>query len=287
MNGIILINKEKDYTSRDVVNIVSKELKTKKVGHTGTLDPLATGVLVLCVGSTTKLVEIITSEDKEYIAEVILGTMTDTYDITGNVLEEKVSIFTKEEVESVLKQMVGKYNQEVPIYSAVKVNGKKLYEYARENKEVILPKKEVTINSIQLLEITNDSNKTIFKMKCTVSKGTYIRSLIVDIAKKLNTIGTMSNLVRTRQGNFNIEDCYSIDDIRNNNYKLLDINNYLDKYYTVIVDEYIENKIKNGSILENRYNEEIILFKNKNSTSLALYKVYDKDSTKIKPWKML
>lgn len=147
MNGILLINKEKDYTSRDVVNIVSKCLNTKKVGHTGTLDPIATGVLVICVGKATKLVDYLTSTYKEYEAEIILGISTDTYDITGNILKEENVKIEKKEIEKVLNNMIGTYLQEVPIYSAVKIDGKKLYEYARENKEIELPKREVDIKS--------------------------------------------------------------------------------------------------------------------------------------------
>ena len=286
MNGIILVNKEKDYTSRDIVNIVSKSLNTKKVGHTGTLDPLATGVLVICVGSATKLVEILTSIYKEYEAEIILGIKTDTLDITGNVLEEKDVYVTKEEIEKTLISMTKKYEQEVPIYSAVKINGKKLYEYARENKEVELPKRTVDIKELKLIDnIEYNDNKTSFKIKTLVSKGTYIRSLINDIAVSLNTIGTMKNLNRTKQGDFNLKDCYSLDDIKNKKFKLIGIDEILKSYYKVEVDDFLENKIKNGSILENRYNKDLIVFK-KSSKVLAIYKVYEKDNTKIKPFKM-
>ena len=286
MNGILLINKEKDYTSRDIVNIVSKELKTKKVGHTGTLDPLATGVLVLCVGEATKIAELLTASYKEYIAEVVLGLNTDTLDITGNVLDEKNVVISKEDISKVLNSTIGKYMQEVPIYSAVKVNGKKLYEYARNNIKVELPKKEVDIKNIELLDYKIENDKTIFKIKCLVSKGTYIRSLIRDIAMKLNTIGTMKSLIRIKQGEFSINDCYSLEDIKNKEFKLIAIDEVLKEYETIYVDEYIENKIKNGSLLENRYNKEIVLFKNKNDDLLALYKIYDKNKTKIKPYKM-
>jgi len=135
-NGLLVINKPKDVTSRDVVNEVSKILKTKKIGHTGTLDPIATGVLVLTVGKATKLSEIITSEEKVYQAEVILGVKTDTLDVTGNILDEYNTNYKEEDIIKVLNSFVGTYNQEVPIYSAVKIKGKKLYEYARNNEEV-------------------------------------------------------------------------------------------------------------------------------------------------------
>ncbi len=281
MNGIILINKEKDYTSRDIVNIIGKELHTKKVGHTGTLDPLATGVLVICVGESTKISELLTSTYKEYIAEITLGIKTDTLDITGNILEERKNSITKKQLEKVLNNMIKTYMQEVPIYSAVKVNGKKLYEYARNNEDVVLPKKEVTIKELELLEF----NKNTFKIRCSVSKGTYIRSLINDICNELNIIGVMSNLIRTKQGKFDIKNTNTLEDIKNNNYKLIPIEDVLN-LPKVDVDEYLEGRIKNGSILENRYDSDIIMFINKENKILAIYKVYEKNNTKIKPWKM-
>jgi tRNA pseudouridine 55 synthase len=288
MDGILIINKEKDYTSRDVVNIISKKFNTKKVGHTGTLDPLATGVLVICLGKMTKLVEIITSYSKEYEAEIMLGIETDTGDITGKILKEEKVTKTESEIKEVLDKFVKTYNQEVPIYSAVKVKGRKLYEYARENKEVVLPKKEVTIHTLELIDnVVYENDKTIFKIKCSVSKGTYIRSLIKDISLSLNTIGTMSNLKRTKQGEFLLSDSYTLKQIENDEYNFVDINKIFGKYKKVIVDEYVEGRIKNGSILENRYDETIILFENEKGEKLALYKVYDKDETKIKPYKML
>jgi tRNA pseudouridine55 synthase len=284
MNGILLVKKEKNYTSRDVVNIVSKVLKTKKVGHTGTLDPIAQGVLVITIGTSTKLSELLTSSYKEYIASVALGISTDTLDTEGVILKEEDTFISEEKIKEVLKNKIGKYIQEVPIYSAVKVDGKKLYEYARNKEEVVLPKKEVDIKNIELLEYLQVNNHTTFKFKTTVSKGTYIRSLIRDIAISLNTVGVMTDLIRTKQGKFSINDCYTIDQIKNNDFKLLNPITYLD-IYSVEVDDYLANKIKNGQILQNRYNKEVIMFKYHNDL-LAIYKVYDKDSTKIKPWKM-
>lgn len=283
MNGILLVNKEKDYTSRDVVNIISKEFKTKKVGHTGTLDPLATGILVITIGSATKISELLTSTYKEYIAEVTLGIKTDTLDITGNIKELKEINLDKEKLINVLNSFNKKYLQEVPLYSAVKVDGKKLYEYARNNEKVELPKKEVEIKNIELLEY--HENK--FKFKCLVSKGTYIRSLINDICNELNVIGTMSNLERTKQGIYKIEDSYTLEEIKNNKYKLIDIKESLNGYLQIEVDDYIEKKINNGCILENRYDKDIIVFINKEEKVIGIYKIYDKDKTKIKPWKII
>lgn len=288
MNGILLINKEENYTSRDVVNKVGKILGTKKVGHTGTLDPLATGVLVLCIGNATKLNEVLTSTYKEYEAEVTLGMLTDTLDITGNILKEESVQINQEEIEKALSKMCGKYFQEVPIYSAVKVNGKKLYEYARNHEAVELPKREVDIKELSLVgKIKYQDNKTIFKIKCLVSKGTYIRALINDIAKYLNTIGVMSKLNRTKQGKFILEDCYTLKDIENGNYKLIDIDKVLVDYPCIMVSDYLEKLICNGAIIDNNWNKDKILFIDKNNQLIALYKVYEKDNTKLKPWKML
>ncbi len=282
MNGILVVNKEKNYTSRDIVNIISKELKTKKVGHTGTLDPMATGVLVVTIGESTKIAELLVSTYKEYIAEVKLGIKTDTLDITGNILEKKQIKLDKSKLEQTIKTFQKKYLQEVPIYSAVKVNGKKLYEYARNKEEVKLPKKEVEIKEIELLKYA----KNKFTFRCLVSKGTYIRSLINDICNELNIIGTMSDLKRTKQGKFKIENSYTLEQIKNNEYKILEMQEVLKEYPQIEVNEYIENKIKNGCLLENRYNENIIVFINKNQQVIGIYKKYEKDSNKIKPWKI-
>ena len=288
MNGILLINKEQNYTSRDVVNKVGKILGTKKIGHTGTLDPLATGVLVLCVGAATKLNEVLTSTYKEYEAEVTLGLLTDTLDITGNILKEESIKISKKDILVALNKMKGKYIQEVPIYSAVKVNGKKLYEYARNNESVELPKREVDIKKLKLIgDIKYHDNKTIFNIKCLVSKGTYIRSLVNDIAKYLNTIGVMSKLNRTKQGQFDIKDCYTLQDIENNNYKLVGIKEVLKDYPKVIVSKKLEKLVCNGAIVDNVWNKDKVLFVDKNDNLIALYKLYDKDNTKLKPWKML
>lgn len=283
MNGVLVVNKEKDYTSRDIVNIISKALKTKKVGHTGTLDPLATGVLVVTVGEATKISELLTSSFKEYIADIELGIETDTLDITGNILKEETVFKTKEEIENILSSMIGSYDQEVPIYSAVKINGKKLYEYAREKEEVELPKRKVEVKQIELLNYRQKEDKVFFKMRCLVSKGTYIRSLVRDIATKLNTIGVMTDLIRTKQGKFNIEDAYTLEQIKQGKSHLIKIEDALD-IDIVEVDDYLKEKIQNGSILENRYPKDTVLFKQ--NTALAIYKKYEKDPTKVKPWKM-
>ena len=287
MNGILLIDKPSGLTSRDVVNIVGKSLGTKKIGHTGTLDPLATGVMVLCVGKYTKLVEMLTSYNKTYEASIVLGIKTDTLDITGKVLEEKCSNISLSDILLSLKKFEGVYDQEVPIYSAVKINGKKLYEYARENKTIELPKRSVNISKISLIsDIKYENNKTLFSIRCNVSKGTYIRSLINDIASSLNTIGVMKELRRIEQGNFNIENCYKISDIENNNFKFVDLDTVFKDYFIVDINSNLYIDIKNGKILENIYNKDIIVFRY-NGEYISIYKKYEKDKKLIKPWKML
>lgn len=283
MDGILLIDKDKNCTSRDVVNIVSKKLGIKKVGHTGTLDPIATGVLVICIGKATKVVDLITSLEKEYIAEVLIGKETDTGDITGNIIKETNIIPSEEEIKKSLNLLKGSYYQEVPIYSAVKINGKKLYEYARENQKVDLPKRLVNIKEIELVSnIYKKDNDYYFKFKCLVSKGTYIRSLIKDICENLNICGCMSNLRRTKQGSFSIENCINVKEL--DNIKLIKIEDVLN-IKRIEVDDYLSKKIKNGQILENRYNEDKVMFMYNNKL-LAIYQVYEKDKSKVKPYRM-
>lgn len=286
MNGIIVINKPKDYTSRDIVNIVSKKLNTKKVGHTGTLDPLATGVLVLPIGRTLKVSELLTSNTKEYIAEVILGYETDMLDITGTEIKRNIPSVTKEELLKVLKSYIGKYNQEVPLYSAVKVGGRKLYEYARSGTPVTPPSKEVEVYSLELISDLKHINGAVeFTIRCEVSKGTYIRSLIRDIAYSLNTYGTMKNLIRTRQGIFTLKDAYTLKDIEENNYKLLSIKECLPNIKTTVIEEPLLTKVKNGMVLDKFFKENMSLLLDKEGKEIAIY--IASGDNKVKPYKMI
>ncbi len=286
MNGAFFIDKESGCTSRDVVNEIIKKVETNKVGHTGTLDPMATGVLVVCVGRATKLVDILTSDVKTYEAEITLGIKTDTYDITGNILQECVPVMDDKTIISAINSFKGEYDQEVPIYSAVKVNGKKLYEYARNNENVILPKKRVNILDIKLIsDIKKINNKIVFSIQTTVSKGTYIRALVNDIAHRLNTIGVMSSLRRIQCGNISIEQCKNINDIKLND--LVSIKELLKEYKMKVVDDILKKDILNGKIIDNLYGENLIVFLDKDDKVLAIYKQYDKDVTKIKPYIML
>lgn len=208
-DGILIINKEQDMTSHDVVAKARKILKTKKIGHTGTLDPMATGVLVLCVGKATKLVDYLTCDEKIYDVEMQLGIKTDTGDVTGNIIEEKDVILT-EDYEKIFKTFIGKQKQIPPMYSAIKKNGVKLYELARKGIEIEREARDIEIFDIYNISVLSE-NKIKFSVHC--SKGTYIRVLCEDIAAKLNTVATMSNLNRIKTGRFDIEISKHIDEV--------------------------------------------------------------------------
>ena len=266
MNGILLINKEKGKTSRDMVNELNHIFCIKKIGHTGTLDPLATGILIMCIGKYTKLVDKLSFAKKKYRATIKIGIKTDTLDITGNILEKGEFKVSKEEIINVLNSLKGKFEQEIPIYSAKKINGKKLYEYARNGESVDLPKNTVEIYDINLVNFNND--EIVFD--ATVSKGTYIRSLIDVICKKLGILGTMSDLVRTMQGNFTIDDTFTIENVKQNNYKLLKARDVLDyKVYNLSEEEYL--KVKNGNKMVFDLNENHIILMYQNE-EIAIYK---------------
>ena len=212
MDGIILVNKEKDFTSHDVVSIV-KKITESKVGHTGTLDPNATGVLPLLIGNATKISKYLINHDKEYEAVIQLGKKTTTADIEGEVIEEKeVPEKIYIECENILKSFIGKQKQTPPAYSAIKVNGKKLYSYAREGIKIEIEPRNIEIYNIELMNINKEEKQISFRVSC--SKGTYIRSLCEDIADKLGTVGYMKDLKRTKVGDFEIKEAITIDELK-------------------------------------------------------------------------
>lgn len=283
MNGVVIIDKETNMTSRDVVNKVCGVFNTKKVGHTGTLDPLATGVLVICINKATKLVDMLTSSTKEYVAQCLLGIETDTLDIEGDILKDESVDVAEDTINEVLSSFIGVYNQEVPKYSAIKINGKKLYEYARCGIDIELPSRDVTIYDIKLVDkIIKENNKVSFKFYCKVSKGCYIRSLIRDISYKLNTVGIMTNLRRITQGKFKIEDAVKIDDLSVDD--LIPIKDILDVDKIELSSD-IEKKVLNGAAIENIYNSSEILFM-KDKKEIALYKVDNNNKKLMKVEKM-
>lgn len=282
MNGIIIVNKETDQTSRDVVNYLNDFFEISKIGHAGTLDPIATGVLIVCFGKATKLNEILTGKEKEYLTTMQLGFKTDSYDITGQVIDESDIKVNENQIIDALNHFKGEYEQEVPIYSAVKVNGKKLYEYARNNEEVVLPKKLINIINIELISIKDN----LVTFKCLVSKGTYIRSLINDLGNYLGTFATMTELSRTKQGDFEIAQAVTLKQITNNEYKLITIEEIFKDYPKEIVDNEKLRSILNGAVIDKDFKEDYIVYYD-NDQAIAIYYEYLKDSTKAKPYLML
>lgn len=272
MDGIILINKGKGCTSHDVVNKV-KHITSEKVGHTGTLDPNATGLLPLLIGKGTKLSYYLINHDKEYEVTLKLGMKTDTADGEGIIIEKQEvdrKVLQEENIKNVIDSFIGKQMQTPPIYSAIKINGKKLYEYARKNIEVDIKPRQIEIYNIHLNKIDAKEKQIQFTVQC--SKGTYIRSLCEDIAKRLGTIGYMKELNRTKVGIFKIEDSITIEELEKNK-------NNLTKYLITIEDLFYrlyneENKITlNKKQLELYLNGVKLSSKNKD----GMYGVYDEN----------
>ena len=273
---LLCINKPQGLTSFDVVNEISHIYGIKRVGHTGTLDPLATGVLIVAIGQATKIVELLTAQNKEYVATANLGYETDTYDITGTITKKKENS-NHLELEKTISSFQKTYLQEVPIYSAIKVAGKKLYEYARQKKEVTLPKKEVTIKEIELLERTDTS----FKIRTLVSKGCYIRSLIRDIGIELGTYATMSSLERTKQGSISIEETNTLEEVKQGQAREYSIEEVLD-YPIIEIEETLYKKIKNGVPIPNQYQiKDKVLF----TYQSELLGIYQVEKEYLKTWK--
>ena len=249
MDGIINIYKPKEWTSHDIVAKI-KRITGEKVVHTGTLDPLAQGVLPILIGKGTQCSKYLVNHDKKYRVELKLGKRTETLDAEGKIIEEKeipqnmLEQSNKSNIEKTLKTFEGEIEQKPPIYSAIKVKGKKLYEYARKGQEVEIPTRKITIYSIELKQIKKEENIIIFDVYC--SKGTYIRTLCEDIAKKLNTIGYMQNLLRIQVGEFNIKDSITLTmedktDLENIEKNIITIEKIFSKYPKVNIEQ---SKIK-------------------------------------------
>lgn len=257
MEGIIVIDKPVGITSFDVIRVLRRNLKERRIGHTGTLDPLATGILVICVGKATKLAQDIEGYEKEYVADLELGFKTDTYDIEGKVLD-KVDKFeiSNENFRKTLETFKGDIKQIPPMYSAIKVDGKKLYELAREGVEIERKARDVSITNLEVLSF--DGQKA--SIDCTVSKGTYIRSLIYDLGEKLGTFATMTGLRRTRVGEESLDRSFTLEMIKemvsNNDFSfLISVEEYF-KFPKVEIED--ENDLKlfvNGQRCKKRINE--------------------------------
>ena len=279
MDGIILINKQKDCTSHDVVNKI-KHMFNEKVGHTGTLDPNATGLLPILIGQGTKLSYYLINHDKEYEVTLQLGIKTDTADGEGKVVEEQnvdKEVLEEENVVNVLKSFIGKQLQTPPIYSAIKLNGKKLYEYARKNIQVDVKPREIEVYDISITHINAEKNELQFTVKC--SKGTYIRSLCEDIAKKMGTIGYMKELNRTKVGIFDIKNSITIEELEDNK----DNETYLKEHIISIEDLFIELYGDENKVMLSERKIELFLNGVKLTQALAdgLYRIYDEKGTFI------
>lgn len=262
MNGIVLINKEKNYTSHDVVSIVKKITKSK-VGHTGTLDPNATGVLPLLLGDATKISKYLINHDKEYEVVLELGKKTSTADVEGEVIEEKEVpqiIWKSEYIENILTEFIGEQEQIPPIYSAIKINGKKLYDYAREGKTVTIEPRKIKIYKIELMGFNKEAKQIQFKVNC--SKGTYIRSLCEDIAKKLGTVGYMKELNRTQVGEFYIKNSVTIAELeekikKNDLSNIISIEEIFENVNKIDLEQKFLNKYLNGVGIEQNYEDGV------------------------------
>lgn len=301
LDGILAIHKEVGMTSHDVVFKLRKILKTKKVGHTGTLDPEVSGVLPICVGKATRVSDYVMESGKSYRAEVTIGMSTTTEDQTGEIVDQKrvdQNLWDKDEIIATLKQLEGDIEQIPPMYSAVKVNGKKLYEYARQNIEVERPVRRVHINSIDLIsDIIYENDTCKFEIEVECGKGTYIRTLATQIGALLNYPAHMSHLIRLKSGGFSLEQAIKLDDLREivEQDKLQDVIlpleyglNGLTKI--TVHDKNIVTRIQNGQKIEKSLIDEskhdgefVVWYKDK---AVAIMDTYDKNETLYKPKKV-
>ncbi|WP_325888703.1 tRNA pseudouridine(55) synthase TruB [Mammaliicoccus sciuri] len=301
MDGILAIHKEVGMTSHDVVFKLRKILKTKKVGHTGTLDPEVSGVLPICVGKATRVSDYVMESGKSYRAEVTIGVSTTTEDQTGEIVDQKrvdQNLWDKDEMIATLKQLEGDIEQIPPMYSAVKVNGKKLYEYARQNIEVERPVRRVHINSIDLIsDIIYENDTCKFEIEVESGKGTYIRTLATQIGALLNYPAHMSHLIRLKSGGFSLEQAIKLDDLREivEQDKLQDVIlpleyglNGLTK--VTVHDKDIVTRIQNGQKIEKSLIDEskhdgefVVWYEDK---AIAIMDTYDKNETLYKPKKV-
>lgn len=261
MNGILLINKEANMTSHDVVFKLRKLLKTKKIGHTGTLDPDATGVLVILVNNACKALPFLEDTDKEYIATMKLGIETDTEDIWGNVLAEK-EVKPITDFHQLVKSFLGNQKQLPPMISSIKVNGKKLYEYARANQIVERPLRDVCFHEIEVL------NEAELKFRVACSSGTYIRSLCRDMAHRSDNLGCLASLCRTRVGRFTLEDCATLKDVEEGNFKIFPLLDALSHYPQIELTDPSDVLSGKRTIVDNEANRVLFTYK---TQAFAIY----------------
>lgn len=300
INGIINVHKEAGFTSFDVVAKLRGITKIRKIGHTGTLDPDATGVLPVCIGTATKLCDMLTDKTKEYEATFRLGITTDTQDISGKVLYEKEVDITRDKLEQCIMSFIGKQQQIPPMYSAIKINGQKLYDLARAGKEVEREPRDIEITDIEIVEILHENESdseictgAVIKVGC--SKGTYIRTLCNDIGQKLGCGATMTKLVRTRSGQFNldnaltlaqIEEIFHADESGDSVSKIvIPVDMVFKEYQAVTVSDEQEKRVLNGNFIRNNYLGERIRVYLSDGCFAAVYE-FSEESGYYKPYKM-
>lgn len=296
LNGILPINKDAGMTSHDVVAKIRRILGIKKVGHTGTLDPEVTGVLPICIGKATRLSEYIMEMPKTYKGQTSLGISTSTQDFTGEITQEEKAInITEREIRAVFQSFIGEIEQIPPMYSSVKINGKKLYELARQGKEIERKPKKVRIYDLIIEKIDFESENPKIDFNVTCSKGTYVRTLCFDIGQKLGYPAHMSKLVRTKSGSFKLENSYTLEEIEQHTNSdtiegiLVSMADSLPLHEEVVLSEDdIKNKVYNGQIIHlnslETYNG-IIKVVNTKGLLVALYEK-DKGSLKARPNKV-
>lgn len=296
-NGILILHKPRGVTSHDCVMKIRRLFQTKKVGHTGTLDPDVNGVLPICIGKATKVVEYMSGYSKEYQGEVTIGYSTTTEDKSGETVNVKkvTNQWSKAEIEKVLESFKGEITQIPPMYSAVKVNGKRLYEYARAGQQVERPERHVTIHSLTLLsEIIYHEDLASFQFRVRCSKGTYVRTLAVDIGQKLGYPAHMSDLVRTSSGPYSLQDSLTFEELELAKERgellsaLMAFETALDGLPKCVVDKETEQQIKNGAVLSANKGLEQNRFTvyNEDGECLAVYKHHPTKEGLIKPEKM-
>ena len=257
MNGLIVLNKPLNISSHDAVFKVKNILKEKKVGHTGTLDPLASGILIICVGSATKLSQYLTTDTKSYRAKIMLGLSTKTYDLEGEIEQECDVNIQEDLIDKTIESFIGKSMQYPPLYSAIKKDGKKLYEYALKGEEVEVEPREIEVFSAKRISpITYENNKVLFEVDFNVSKGTYIRSIASDFGKKIGVPSVLAGLVRHECSGFTLEDACTLEDVAQNNFNLISPLDAL-KDYLFVSDENSINKAKNGMKISYRYIKDL------------------------------
>lgn len=266
-NGVLLVNKERGMGSSKVVSIVRKLLNTRDVGHCGTLDPLAEGLLILTVGKALKISKYLEANTKEYITTLTLGKRTATLDAEGEFIEtQSINGFTRDDILNAFNKLKGKINQIPPLYSAISKNGKRLYEYARNNEDVEIPSREIEIFDLELLDFNQES--ITYRIKC--SKGTYIRVVNDDLAKLLNNIGYTTFLKRTMIGEFNLDQAYTIENIENKKYSFISITDSLKDFNKYYLNDFEFQIISHGNIFK-KYLPGYQLMIDKEGNEIAIY----------------